>query len=276
MSHFTVAVITDGSKELDEIMAPYEEKSVPRYVKFTKEQAIANQRKKIEDYKNGDYYQEYIKDPEKYLDECKNNGHAKYISEIFPAMLNWTDEQCYDEAKKYYEENEIGENGELYSTYNPKSKWDYYSIGGRWDGYLPLKIDNPTIKEAEGVKYIKEEYEWVNSADLKDIAFDRLPSQKELDDYYRNWIHIMENESDYKRRIIEEYKDFADYIKGMTKFSTYAVVTPDGEWHEPGSMGWWGISSASVKEEKEFKDTFFEKYIKPYENCAMTMVDCHI
>ena len=31
------------------------------------------------------------------------------------------------------------ENDNLISHYNPDSRWDWYSIGGRWSGFLPLK-----------------------------------------------------------------------------------------------------------------------------------------
>lgn len=34
---------------------------------------------------------------------------------------------------------EMDENDNLISHYNPDSRWDWYSIGGRWSGYLPLK-----------------------------------------------------------------------------------------------------------------------------------------
>ena len=34
---------------------------------------------------------------------------------------------------------EIDENDNLLATYNPNSKWDWYSVGGRWSGFLPLK-----------------------------------------------------------------------------------------------------------------------------------------
>jgi hypothetical protein len=285
MSHYIVAVITENEgKDLDEIMAPFEEKEVPRYVKYTKEQAIEHERKKIQDYKNGSYYQEYLKDPAKYLAECKNEGHAKYISEDFPKRLEWTDEELYAEAIKYENEEDIGSEGEIYSTYNPLSKWDYYTEGGRWDGCLPIKIENPTVKKVTimgDVEYVEEEYTFVNSADLKDVAFDRLPSRSEMDDYYRKWAHIMEEDTDYKRFMIEKHKDFAGYLKDMTKFSTYAIVTPDGNWHEPGKMGWWGMSGASDDDEEKFKKVFFEKYIKPYldkedGSYTITMVDCHI
>jgi hypothetical protein len=37
--------------------------------------------------------------------------------------------------------------GTLKSTYNPNSKWDWYSVGGRWSGFLPNKKNHATVKE---------------------------------------------------------------------------------------------------------------------------------
>lgn len=51
----------------------------------------------------------------------------------------------------------------LLSTYNPDSKWDWYSIGGRWSGFLRTKE-----KDDEG-NPIK-----VNQAQFKDIDWDYM------------------------------------------------------------------------------------------------------
>jgi len=59
-------------------------------------------------------------------------------------------------------------------------------------------------------------------------------------------------------------------------FSTYAVLTPDGEWHEPGQMGWWGMSHASQEDEKLW-DEAYENFLKEADpNWTITIVDCHI
>lgn len=279
MSHFVVAVISDGSKNLEDILAPYEEMSVDRYVKYTKEQAIEKERNNLKKYMEGYYYQEYLKDPEKYIAECKNEGHAEYIQGIANKLETWTDEDFYKEAIKYEEDEDVGPDGEIYSTYNPKSKWDWYDVGGRWSGMLPLKQENPVVKEAEGVKYVKDAYEYVNEAEMRDVIFkDRLPAGKELDEYYRQWESYKENE-EYFAAMVEKHKDFPGFVKNKCNFAVYACVTPDGEWHEPGKMGWWGMSSATDDDEKKFNDGFYDTFIAPYlveDDYTITMVDCHI
>lgn len=133
MSHFTVLVIGD---EPEKQLEPYNENlTVPRYVRHTKQQLIDNRKKSIADFRDG-LYAKYLADPETYILNCKNSKHIEYLKNEFPLELNWDDEQIYQDAIKFYEPEDIGENGEVYSTYNPTSKWDWYQIGGRWDGLL--------------------------------------------------------------------------------------------------------------------------------------------
>lgn len=76
----------------------------------------------------------------------------------------------------------------------------------------------------------------------------------------------------------EMYPDEHTYIARRTCFSTYAVVTPDGEWLAPGEMKWWAISSESPKELIEWDLKYYERFITPAieHNWHITIVDCHI
>lgn len=140
MSHFCVYVFHDAETSVDELLAPFDENiTLEPYVEYTKEQVIAKVRKDIEDFKNSERYKEYLADPVKYKESWGHNEtHIKYLEEEFPKRLNWTDEECYESEAKYYrEDNMVTEDGSLLSTYNPKSKWDWYQVGGRWSGTIP-------------------------------------------------------------------------------------------------------------------------------------------
>ena len=50
--------------------------------------------------------------------------------------MEWTDDECYEDIKRSFDEDMIEPNGDLLSIYNPNSKWDWYTIGGRWNNYL--------------------------------------------------------------------------------------------------------------------------------------------
>lgn len=57
-------------------------------------------------------------------------------------------------------------------------------------------------------------------------------------------------------------------------FICFAIVTPDGKWHERGGMGWWGMVS-NEKEEKEWKKELEALLIK-HHNCIAVGCDLHI
>ena len=145
MSHFIVYVF-QKDRDYEELLAPYDEELVmPPYIKYTREQAIAKIRKDIEDYKNG-WYAEYLKDPEAYKKNC-NERHLNYIENEFPKRLKWTDEECYQELRSRYEDEDVDVNGNIWASYNPNSKWDWYSVGGRWEGCLINKDGNKTNED---------------------------------------------------------------------------------------------------------------------------------
>ena len=54
-------------------------------------------------------------------------------------------------------------------------------------------------------------------------------------------------------------------------------VTPDGEWHETGRMGWWGMDDATAESREAFRESF-EAFLKEAQkqNLLITIVDCHI
>lgn len=103
MSHYTVAVFTSDKKQsIHELLAPYDENiEVEPYIEATKAQLIQEKKQQRED---------------------------------------GTDEELYQKAIEGIEDR-LDENGNLLSTYNPDSKWDWYKTGGRWKDLLILKKD---------------------------------------------------------------------------------------------------------------------------------------
>lgn len=119
------------------------------------------------------------------------------------------------------------------STYNPQSKWDWYRVGGRWDGDL---IGNPQESE-NGFNFDKRH---------ETISNNSLPIDE----------------------LVSRHKQTGEV------FSFFAVVTPEGEWIEKGTMGWWGI----VTDEKT-ASTWEQQLLTIYARYAdhdIVALDCHI
>ena len=283
MSHFTVAVITDSIEKLESMLAPYNENiEVKPYIDKTKEEIIneAKERqqralKRKEDGKELDKYDlEYI--------------NAK------------TDEELY--KCDIYDDDEYDENGNHLTTYNPDSKWDWYSIGGRWRNLLLTKADNEDCISETSLedlingganlrKEVPDGYKWCDGARIKDIDFNKAI---EFRDTYNKEIRFWElyveeqkpkNEEEqemikfqlYKKEYyIERYGTKENYAKVESTFHTWALLDETG-WHEKGEMGWFGMNNSTKDSELLFIDKFTETLNKPEnQDKYLIIVDCHI
>lgn len=287
MSHFSVLVIsTSGQDNVEDQLAKYEENlQVERYVHRTKGQVIAEGRQRIEDYKNG-LYATYINDPVKYASECNNVGHIKYISEEFPKKLLWSDEQIYLDGLEYVDVDDIGPDGEVYSTSNPNAKWDWWLIGGRFRGSLITydgvgllgragAFDNEPIA-SDGVDQCKKK-------DLTEATFFNPDAYGNAIKFWNDYVETHGNPTDPETFTLYNWEYYVNrygtkerYAHTQSLFGTYAVVI-DGEWKAPGEMGYFGASDDTDESWMDWVLNYKERFIDPLPDCALlTVVDCHI
>ena len=241
MSHFVVAVFHREDQDVNKLLAKYDENlMVEPYVRFTKEQAIQH---------------------------CKENWSDEYLK-------GKSDEKLWSELAKRYD-NITDEDGNIYTTYNPDSKWDWYQIGGRWDGFLKLKR---RMKKNYGSAYVNEAY-------VRDVDFGM--DKDEYKASLRFWDVVVEKKepeegeeyfSIYNDKYFRDfYGDRETYARRASEWSTRAVVTPDGEWHERGEMGYFGCSYESPEEAADWDERFHERFIESADpDWLITIVDCHI
>lgn len=251
MSHYAVLVMSkNGGKDIEDLLAPYNENiEVEPYVRYTREEAIEHQRdSSLENLKYWATHQE--------------RDDAKEMAERCFKHIMKSDEELYQEMVDDYDGN-VDADGNILSTYNPKSKWDWWSYGGRWDGLLRNKegeaVDEGYASELD-LSRNKEEY-------------------KESIEWWEKNVEKRNGEMWYSPQYyIDFYKDKETYatIRSLPIFRS--VVTPDGEWHEKGKMGWWAMTSETPEESLEWDLNFMERYIKPAieNNWYLTLVDCHI
>lgn len=144
MSHFTVLVIGD---DVEGQLARYDENTQAEGVRedYTPQDLLEAQ-----GYFDGIWaeYQPWVEDGRPEADMMKENHRYHRINQFkaidrgeFPPphapitdVMTW-----YHGDGTEWEEVD----GDLvfyrYNTYNPDSKWDWYSIGGRWSGFFKLK-----------------------------------------------------------------------------------------------------------------------------------------
>lgn len=162
----------------------------------------------------------------------------------------------------------------LYTTYNPDSKWDWYVIGGRWNGELPIKGRVFNEDELED-QYSDDVYN--NYCKIKNLELRREASEKEIKEMQERYEEMITKGNWFKPEYYKQkYPTFEAYKDNELEFSTYALLTSDGEWVEPGEMGWFGMSSASPEEEANFINIFRDKLGKENPENYFVLVDCHI
>ena len=160
----------------------WEDEEVEEYVYETKEEAIASEINRRKE--NIKWRKEKIKQ-----NDPKSSEYQQWIDE-HPKHNKRT---AWKAVKELYKER-MDKNGNILSTYNPNAQWDWYSIGGRWDGFLPLKkkdskgeviyCNESTVGEVDWDRFFKERYapycyvttsgDWISRED-----FDCATSNKE-------------------------------------------------------------------------------------------------
>lgn len=208
------------------------------------------------------------------------------------------------------------------STYNPDSKWDWYSIGGRWTGYFLLKlgkrgvsgrpgvmgeansdptrcdqalkgdidIDGMRQEAADKAERMYAEYEVIVSkhGPLPDDSWKELRGKipdEEFDqrrsDY---WEHPTVKALQTSKLI--GFMTFPSEMFGVTReefvenarleaVPGYAMLH-EGEWMEPGKMGWFGMSSDTPDTRNEYLKRVNDIIDSLPDDTLLTVVDCHI
>ena len=201
------------------------------------------------------------------------------------------------------------------STYPPDSKWDWWQIGGRWRGSLPLKagVSGGALGEP-GVFDNDVEFEGgVDVARLGDIDFELkrtnaesrakaaweqidealdgrflppLPREETREAYQAWWndpvvedvmTAIGNQWGMHPRDLTTMVDDPAAYITHSGKDAVCCFATlHEGEWIEPGAMGWFGMSSDTPESRDEYVNKVHELLTTLPDDTMIWVVDYHI
>jgi len=249
MSHFTVLVVGDNWEKQ---LAPYNKGlEVEPYVDQPAKEVKREYRKIMKKAKTSDedYMQEYKHRPDMPIEK-------------------W--------AEDWYGQS-LDAEGNLLTTYNPDSKWDWYLMGGRWTGFFLLKdgaggeigVPGAMTKACLDVKR-------ADQARKGDIDWEGMVKES-LEEYERKWKEALACEDSaekYFRYDVKEAETREDYIRRQAFPSTFAVVK-DGKWYEKGKMGWWAIVT-DEKDPSDWEDEFRALIADLPDDTLLTLVDCHI
>ena len=165
MSHATVLVILKKDDDLNEVMAPYDENNEDAFEFEDRTEELL------------ECYEEDIK-------EAEERGES--VSSVLVDSWGYTEKD-----------------GRFGSFYNPQGYWDWFTVGGRWEGFLKL---NKEIKNPEDVIECTEEGTHCNGCRSEDF-------------------------------------DYEGQKKELKQDALFFAVLKDGQWYGSAELGWFGTTS---------------------------------
>lgn len=276
MSHFNIFVFTTDKptpEELDRLLAPYDgTKEVEPYVDefLTDERADAM-----------------------LLEYGKGRTMSAFLSDWYG-----------------HEPVRVDGGWNIMSTYNRDSKWDWWVIGGRWAGILPLKngghADSAAIKVTDWTSTIEKMKAEANARydEMEKQTAGITPPDKSVPamcdegtpiDSARvahrkhPWINAAEKAAETVGiKYLFEWPDLYwmiheggrdAYVESQSSpDAPYVFVTPDGQWRAKGDMGWFGMSDDKTSELdwNRAVRTYQESLLAEHPDAWVTVIDCHI
>jgi hypothetical protein len=231
MSHYTVTVVLPRAPEtpasieemLSEIVAPFDENTqVEKYKsRFNLPPLWADMTRR-----DLPWPYSYAREEAPKLDLGDHEATAKWFND------KWGE----DESEGAYGADEEG----LFqwSTYNPKSKWDWWALGGRWTGFYAMKEGSKGMLGQPG-------------------AFGNSPISGRFD-------------------VARKGDILSGPENRGSSVQTYGVIDANGEWNSPGEMHWFGMSTEDDSDQLKFDVWFKEFWDKLDDDTWLAVLDFHI
>jgi hypothetical protein len=287
MSHFTVMVVTptNSQQALEAVLQPYHEFEctgvVDQYIQSI--DVTEERREEFESYGESQTFADYL------TDEC---GYHHAVEDEQPDLF---DKHKYG----YFVLSQAGEVSQVIKRTNPNKKWDWWTISGRWKGFL-LTQDGNRVDccqkqnlDVDGLQFVA-----ANKAAKQWDEFDALTAQFKSGfvlwpEYVKrvksgeidiDQAHTLYHEQDLCKAILgtdfafhrpegllEEREKFIEAGK-RSAYHTFAMLIGN-QWRQKGDMGRW----ANVSNEKaDWIDTFDQLFESIPDEHWITIVDCHI
>lgn len=126
MSHFVGIVFTKVHEEIDEVLSPFDENlEVDPYRDKSPDELTDWALEMVEGWR--DYIAKNLGSEDKYC-----HDRAEELQNTILMYNNFESPKDYKTLIEKY--HTLDDEGYSISTYNPQSQWDWYSVGGRWNG----------------------------------------------------------------------------------------------------------------------------------------------
>lgn len=168
------------------------------------------------------------------LNDDQDHQHEQLWREILKPRKEAEQAFCKAHAMYQKPDSDCGDcngTGRCTTTYNPESKWDWYRVGGRWDG----EIQRNRRRSQNGFNFGDQHTTLANNV----MTVERL---------LQDW---------------------------QPENAPLAILTPDGEWHERGTMGWFGLFQCDPHAPDQWREAA-KKILEMNRNCLAVGIDCHI
>lgn len=262
--HFVVGVITKNgtAHEIDALLEQYDENyNVPPYVERTKEEFLKEKRAEYKKDLASREYEEFLAGTDK--GEYWNRFYGA-LPEIFAL------EDDAEFIRRVVELENIGEeyfdeNGNLLGFSNPDGMYDWYEIGGRWEGALPLKNGRKSSSEKCSEIDFRQKPEVIkNHLNYWERVVEGKPQKNDKDG--KQW-------GPSKESLLSTYKSKEDYIAANSLWVPNSFVSPDGEWIQRG-FDFSREEHTTQKDIEKHHQALFD-LIEKYSDYYFTIVDCH-
>jgi len=274
MSHFTVLVV---GNDIEKILAPYQENCGDTKLPFDKFIDI-------EDADRKEYETDF---------DSEGVAHIKRYSSFEKFESDWNGHERDSETGRYG------------YWQNPNAKWDWFSVGGRWEGVLLLKngeiadqanfddIDwdgmRQKNKNAAQIRYDLVHRHCPINDTTDFISWEKAKSEnKNIDDARKiyNGQKIISCFDNLKNKIAPDIFEWDDSVENYfiskeeylqnayNEPLTFAFADENG-WQERGEMGWWACIS-NEKDLETASKNFYNFLDSVKGNPLVSVVDCHI
>lgn len=160
------------------------------------------------------------------------------------------------------------EDGRFIKHTNPNAQWDWWVLGGRYNGRLFAKDDAVTFKGRGGLMTPVSD-DGADAVRRGDLDFEAMKANKVAE--RRGWVA---DPGPFGLPALAEGQTREQWIESAPAISAWAVLK-DGEWTEKGSMGWWGISTGD-KDDAEWEASVSRLVEGLDPDKWVSVVDCHI